>query len=270
MRFRDSHLHAQGGRGEPSAARRGPIDSGAAVGQVLVITCEHGGNRIPAAYRDLFTDHQALLATHCGFDRGALVMARALAKAFAAPLVYSETSRLLVDLNRSKGHPRLHHAVVQDAPGAVRQEVLANYYEPYRREAERAVMTAIEAGRQVIHVSSHSFTPVLDGKVRTADIGLLYDPARAGERALCARWKAALEARAPEYVVRRNYPYAGKGDGLTAWFRKRLPAERYVGVELEVNQKLVEGPEHRWHGLRQTIVESLRDAVGAFAAEVRS
>ena len=115
-----------------------------------------------------------------------------------------------------------------------------------------------------------SFTPVLDGKVRTADIGLLYDPVRAGERALCARWKAALEARAPEYVVRRNYPYAGKGDGLTAWFRRRLPAERYVGVELEVNQKLVEGPEHQWHGLRQTIVESLRDAVGAFAAEVRS
>ena len=33
----------------------------------------------------------------------------------------------------------------------------------------------------MIHVSSHSFTPELDGKVRRADVGLLYDPAPRGE-----------------------------------------------------------------------------------------
>ena len=32
----------------------------------LVITCEHGGNRIPAPYRDLFHAHQALLDSHRG------------------------------------------------------------------------------------------------------------------------------------------------------------------------------------------------------------
>ena len=33
----------------------------------------------------------------------------------------------------------------------------------------------------MIHLSSHSFTPELDGKVRKADIGLIYDPARQRE-----------------------------------------------------------------------------------------
>ena len=67
----------------------------------LVVTCEHGGNRIPAPYRDLFHAHDALLDSHLGYDLGALNLARALAKAFAAPLVASTVSRLLVDLNRS-------------------------------------------------------------------------------------------------------------------------------------------------------------------------
>jgi predicted N-formylglutamate amidohydrolase len=38
----------------------------------LVITCEHGGNRIPKPYRDLFHADQALLSSHRGFDPGAL------------------------------------------------------------------------------------------------------------------------------------------------------------------------------------------------------
>ena len=74
----------------------------------FLVTCEHGGNRIPSSLQPLFRGYRALLATHRGFDPGALVMARQLATAFAAPLVTSTTSRLVVDLNRSIGHPRLY------------------------------------------------------------------------------------------------------------------------------------------------------------------
>jgi predicted N-formylglutamate amidohydrolase len=44
-----------------------------------VVTCEHGGNRIPSAYVDLFHGWQARLSSHQGYDAGALVMARDLA-----------------------------------------------------------------------------------------------------------------------------------------------------------------------------------------------
>lgn len=232
-------------------------------GAGLVITCEHGGNRIPEPYRELFHAHQVLLDSHRGFDPGALIMARALAKAFAAPLVVSTISRLVVDLNRSVGHPRLHGEGIRKAPGEARQRILKRHYQPYRAQAERVVRQAIKDHGRVIHLSSHSFTPELDGKVRNADIGLLYDPARPGEVDLCERWKAALNTCAPALRVRRNYPYAGKGDGLTAWFRRCFPADVYVGIELEVNQKhVIRGGRH-WAALRKVIVESLCTALAS-------
>ena len=226
-------------------------------GAALVLSCEHGGNRIPMPYQSLFQPHRELLHTHRGYDPGALVMARELSKAFGAPLVSATVSRLLVDLNRSVGHPRLHHDALPRVPADVRRQVLKAHYQPYRQEAEQMVRDAIGRQGRVVHLSCHSFTPELDGKVRQADIGILYDPARPGEVAFSGRWKAALEARAPDLTVRRNYPYAGKGDGLTAWFRRRLPPEIYVGIELELNQKHVFRAGRHWAALRQLIVDSL-------------
>jgi len=229
----------------------------------LLITCEHGGNRIPAPYRPLFRGAGKLLDSHRGFDAGALPMARELAAALKAPLLSSTVSRLLVDLNRSVGHARFHLAAVRDAGPAVREAIVERYYQPYRAQAGQYVQQAVKRGRRVIHVSSHSFTPVLDGDVRTADVGLLYDPARPGEVALCARWQAALKALAPHLNVRRNYPYAGKGDGLTRELRRRYSPRAYVGVELEINQKHVEGPADRFRAMRRAIIEALRAALAA-------
>jgi predicted N-formylglutamate amidohydrolase len=72
----------------------------------FIVTCEHGFNRIPTPYRRLFREQRGLLVSHRGFDPGALVMATTLANACHAPFVASTTSRLLVDLNRSIGHPQ--------------------------------------------------------------------------------------------------------------------------------------------------------------------
>ncbi|MDX9838051.1 MAG: N-formylglutamate amidohydrolase [Azoarcus sp.] len=232
-----------------------------ALGDALVITCEHGGNRIPPAYRVLFRCEQDLLASHRGFDAGALVMARSLARAFSAPLAYGTVSRLLVDLNRSIGHRHLHFDTVRKAPLAVREHILERYYQPYRKEVERLIMQTLKRQGRVIHISSHSFTPELRGRRREADIGLLYDPSRAGEVALCERWKAALETSAPELIVRRNYPYSGKADGVAAWFRARLPSDTYVGVELEINQKHVDAANPQWLALRRAVIESLHNAL---------
>jgi predicted N-formylglutamate amidohydrolase len=229
----------------------------------FIVTCEHGGNRIPATYRVLFKARRALLDSHCGYDPGALVMARALARSVAAPLVTSTVSRLLIDLNRSPGHPQLFSAATRGAPAAVREDIVAQYYIPYRAQVERLVGQAVARGRRVIHISSHSFTPVLNGKRRRADVGLLYHPGRRAEVELCLYWKAALAAAAPELNVRRNYPYAGKGDGLTAYLRLRFKPGTYVGVELEINQSIVFAAGRRWTALRKALTNSLRIACAA-------
>ena len=184
-------------------------------------------------------------------------MAQELAAAFDGALVTSTVSRLLVDLNRSIGHPKLFSETTRHLPPPVREEILAQYYRPYREQVERLVAQAVADGQRVIHISSHSFTPELNGKVRNADVGLLYDPARHGEVELCARWRATLTERAPSLRVRRNYPYAGKGDGLTAYLRRRFAPNTYIGIELEVNQQIVQSDAGQWTALRTLLVDSL-------------
>lgn len=228
----------------------------------LLITCEHAGNRIPAPYRTLFAGREELLASHRGHDPGALLMARELARALQAPLFQSGTSRLLIDLNRSLGHPHLYSEITRALPAAEREAIRDRHYLPYRNRVEDWIMQAVAGGGRVVHISSHSFTPTLDGEVRNADIGLLYDPDRPGERSLCLRWQAALERNAPALRVRRNYPYTGKSDGFTAWLRRAHPAESYVGVELEINQEWVCSGQRRWRGLRRVVIAALGLALG--------
>ena len=76
--------------------------------------------------------------------------------------------------------------------------------------------------------------------MRTADIGMLYDPGRPGEVAFATAWIDALRAADPTLRLRRNYPYLGKSDGVTQVMRRSYPPDRYVGIELEVNQRYVE------------------------------
>lgn len=226
-----------------------------------LITCEHGGNRIPAHYLALFQGGGDLLRTHRGYDMGALRLAREFARALSAPLQVSTVSRLLVDLNRSLGHPRLFSDATRRVAPDVRQQIVEDYYLPYRTRAETQVAQAIDAGMRVIHISCHSFTPELDGKVRHADIGLLYDPARAGEAEICRRWKAALNVHAPSMKTRLNYPYSGTSDGFTVYLRRHFPADRYVGIEIEINQKHVRTGGSHWKALRESVLASFQEVI---------
>lgn len=227
----------------------------------FVVTCEHGGHRIPARWRARFAGHDALLRSHRGWDFGALAMARALGAALGVEPIVSTVSRLLVDLNRSAGHPRLFSEVTRTLDAAARAQILREHWRPYRERVERAVREAIDAGCRVVHVSSHSFTPQLDGVPRQADVGLLYDPSDAFETDLCVRWRARLLARAPELRVRRNYPYRGRSDGLATHLRRVCPPGRYAGIELELNQRLLAGAAAG--RLRADVVASLQEALAA-------
>lgn len=198
-----------------------------------------------------------MLASHRGFDAGALLMARDLAAVLLAPLVSATVSRLLVDLNRSLTHPKVFSANLDGIPANIKAQIVRQHYQPYRDEMEKQVKLGISQGKRLVHVSCHSFTPVLDGKVRNCDIGLLYDPVRPGESEVCKAWQAAIHASNPPLKVRRNYPYAGKNDGLTTALRQRYSADDYVGIELEINQKHILGSAGHWKKCREILIQSL-------------
>lgn len=208
----------------------------------VIVSCEHASASVPTPYKKLFDGQQVLLQSHRGYDIGALDIAKVVAKALGAPLVAGQSTRLLVDLNRSMGHPGQFSELTRGLPAKTKQRIVREHYRPYRDQVERAVRERLTRGGRVLHVSVHSFTPALNGHVRNADLGLLYDPKRAAEKRFCSAVQRTLDARAPALTVRRNYPYRGVSDGFIPYLRQTLPDARYVGFEFEVNQHLARTP----------------------------
>lgn len=225
----------------------------------LMLTCEHASNKQPAMFKKAIpTD---VLETHRAYDIGAVQVFRKLVK-FAKPEFYCEGkfSRLFVDLNRTITNKAAFSdfykelAVLSPAAAAKAKAQATTYWTEYRDNVEKFVLQNIGPSASsgtlrksslslpkrtdvaIVHLGIHSFTPVLNGKVRNTDIGILYDPARPQERAYAQVIKDEIKRLYPAMKVRFNYPYKGTSDGLTTTLRKKF-GPRYVGIEIEINQK---------------------------------
>jgi len=228
---------------------------------MLLLSCEHGGNRVPEPWTALFTGQERLLESHRAYDIGIAAFARRLARELTAPLHLAEVTRLLVELNRSPGHPAVFSEITRPLPKEQRTSLLEHYYHPYRSALTRHIEQLLATRAGVCHISLHSFTPELHGEVRNADIGLLYDPRRPRERQFCLNWQENITRRKEGWRVRRNYPYRGAADSLFTPLRRRFPAERYLGFELELNQFWSVNNPARWESLQRLITETLRETL---------
>jgi predicted N-formylglutamate amidohydrolase len=131
--------------------------------------------------------------------------------------------------------------IARPLPRPVRDALLSRYHRPHWDQ----VRAAVDAARGVtLHVAVHSFTPVWKGASRRFTIGLLYDPKRRAERLLAGHWQRAL-SEALSTGVRRNAPYRGDTDGLTTALRLEYGPDRYLGLEIELNQRALADPCRR-------------------------
>jgi predicted N-formylglutamate amidohydrolase len=222
----------------------------------LVITCEHAGNQVPDCYNHIFADMKDILESHRGWDPGALEIARFLASELSAPLFSCETTRLLIEPNRSLHSHQLYSEYSQKLFETDHESILQQYYWPHRRSVEEIIN---KVSKPALHLSIHTFTPMLHGQVRTVDVGLLFDPARPQESAFCESLSVALEHHLPALNTVFNEPYKGTDDGFTTYLRTRFEDRDYLGVEIEVNQKYI-GTE-TWEMISIGLKESLFDVL---------
>jgi predicted N-formylglutamate amidohydrolase len=218
------------------SGREPPVDTVANVDRIIV-TCEHAGNRVPARYRRLFAKKTSILSTHRAWDPCALFVAKRIASFLNAPLFYCETTRLLIDANRSLRHRKVFSEFSKTLPDAQREWLVRNVYRPYRDRVEQTIRSWTQSGKTVLHLSIHSFTPVLNGRERKADIGILYDPGREEEKKFSKFLQREIRRRTG-LRVRRNYPYLGYMDGFTTALRRNSPLHQYLGLEIEFGQSL--------------------------------
>lgn len=205
----------------------------------LIISCEHAVNTVPKAYSELFLGQDEALNSHRGIDFGALEVAQHFSQAFNCDFTQATVTRLLIDCNRSLNNPQCFSEMTSPLPADIKQSIIDEYYLPFRQETHRLIEKAVARGEQVLHLSIHSFTPVLNEQVRQTEIGFLYDPQRPAEKNWASAWKNKLNEDHQAYRVRMNYPYLGTSDGHTFALRKVFDDNCYAGLEIEMNQALM-------------------------------
>jgi predicted N-formylglutamate amidohydrolase len=201
----------------------------------IILTCEHGGNEVPKHLQHLFLSNKQILHTHKGLDLGALDLFNQL-KPLAYFSISSTTSRLLIELNRSLHHKNLFSEFSKTLSTSEKKELIDSYYLGYRNKVESSIKNYIKEGNEVLHISVHSFTPILNSIERNCDIGLLYDSSNTDEKEFSHEFRKKILEQNSLLKVRYNYPYLGKMDGFTTYLRKQFPCS-YIGIEIEVNQK---------------------------------
>jgi len=207
---------------------------------MILLTCEHGGNKIPVAYKNQFKNQEAVLATHRGLDIGVLEIAMLMQKSLKAPFVYATTSRLVVDLNRTLENPTLFSEFMKALSQAELKKVLDKYYFSHWLNVRKNIKNLLKKNNCIVHIAVHSMTDNLNGKKRKMQLALLYNPAFKKEVKFTSFWIKELRKEFPKYTIARNKPYRGDGDGLTCEMRKENRPDNYIGVEIELNQGLLQ------------------------------
>lgn len=246
---------------EPVSRERGPFLSVAAeaVGPI-VLTCEHASRRLPPECLAA-ESRPKVLETHWGFDIGAWSVTRELARRLSATAIGGRWSRLYVDLNRNGADPTLVRRRAGDvelswnrriSPSEIeRRFVLAHV--PYHAEIDRRVLRHVVRGTRPLLVAVHSFTPVLDGRLREFDAGVLY---REHERE-ALRLSRALAREG--LSVRRNEPYSGL-QGMMYSAERHGIEHGIPCLELELHQGLLVRPGAA-RRLGQVVTRALRSVL---------
>jgi predicted N-formylglutamate amidohydrolase len=182
------------------------IDGETAPGILLI--CEHAGRAVPGAWANLGLPC-ALLDTHFGWDAGAGALTEALARQLKAPAVLAVYSRLFLDINRFEtdwdvmrpdlaGIPVPANIDPDPTDRALRERIARQPFD----QATIGQLARFGPARRPAVVSIHSFTPLVQGKPRPTEIGVLW-------RDACLMGPPVLQSlrREGRYVIGDNEPY---------------------------------------------------------------
>ena len=179
----------------------------------LVFLCDHASHRIPRGLAGLGLP-RATLASHIGWDIGAAELARKLAAIFAAPLVLTSYSRLVIDCNRpltSAGSVPVSSAGVaiaanQNLSAAMRRARQDALFHSYHRTITNLLDKRKTRRQPTAILSIHSFTPDFPGEARPWHIDFAYNRDRRLAGLLLDRFDL------PGIKVGDNLPYRVEDD----------------------------------------------------------
>lgn len=226
----------------------------------LLISCEAGGQRIPAwlvggvatttvqtrerrserTSRSMMVAGKKLQAGKLPMripgDLSASYVARRMAKTLGVELVHNQFSDHLIDVTRSLRHRQLFPIGTRSWSDEMKERLITEVYVPYRESLRNTIAVKLQRDPYVVHLSIRTFEPTSKGKPRRADVGLLYDTSVDDEVDFCLDWIDEMYEDAPMLRVRRNYPRRGTTQGVTHAMRTEFAGAHYLGIEVLLNR----------------------------------
>ena len=227
----------------------------------LLLCCDHAGRRIPRRLGTLGLP-EAELDRHIAYDIGAYAVARGLSARLDAALAAQLYSRLVIDCNRRPGVASSIPEVSESTeipgnralPAADRAAREATVLAPYQTAIAALLDARAAAGRPVVMVTVHSFTPVFKGVARPWHLGVIHGRDDRGARVL-----RPLVDGEPGLVVGVNEPYEVE---MASDYTLPVHAEGrgLPYVELEIRQDLIATADGQ-----QAWIDRLAPALGTLA-----
>jgi predicted N-formylglutamate amidohydrolase len=214
-------------------------------GADFLLTGDHAGRAIPRRLGTLgLPDSER--TRHIAWDIGIAGVTERLSQALDATAVLQVYSRLVIDCNRQPGLDSSIPTISELAaiPGneelseeerkARRREIFA----PYHEQIAGLIEARRRAGRRIVLVAMHSFTPVFKGVARQVEIGILYN-----RDTRLAHILLDLLRREGDLAVGDNQPYAvTETSDYTVVVHAEQHGFRLPYVEIEIRQDLIADP----------------------------
>ena len=221
----------------------------------FLFSCENATYAVPGEHASLFSGHGEILSCSQGWEPGALNLAQACAMRFRTPLVHAETSRLLLDVEKSNEHcwSRFSNTLAEYDQG----RLLERYWQSYRSQLHRRIRGDIERHGMVMHVMVHTDPDQREHiALHTADTASL-----AG--VLAESWLKALKRDDLRCVHLKGHAESN----LSRELSNEHDHAHYAQVRLSVHQDFfMTGQPWRW----ETIKKHLLDSLALAAAKLES
>ena len=208
----------------------------------IILTCEHGGSYVPRSLKVDFSNKQ--LSSHRSYDYGAADICEFFKNQKKYDVHINKMSRWLIDMNRQLSAFEKNKKLAQLSSLSEKDfELIKSAYTKYRQSIWTSVKKCIDQKQDFYVFSVHSFTPVMNGKARKTDIGLLYRTTNPKEVLAAKGLRKNIENSEllGAFKTHFNLPYRGHTDCLLNDLLNEFGNSRYFkgGCFLEFNQNLL-------------------------------